>query len=208
MNLLNEKTIPRPEYPRPQFVRQNNWKNLNGEWDFAFDDNNIGLKERWYKKEESIKFDKKIIVPFCFQSKLSGIGDESFHDIVWYRREFILPDNFAYKRILLHFGAVDYSCTVYLNGEFVGTHEGGYIGFNLDISDFIEKKNVLVLRIEDPSTNLEIPRGKQYWEKEARGIFYQRITGIWQTVWLEAISLEYHIKYIKITPFIDKSEII
>ncbi|MHA1987971.1 MAG: glycoside hydrolase family 2 protein [Promethearchaeota archaeon] len=202
-----EKT-PRPEYPRPQFIREENWLNLNGEWDFAFDDLYTGLKARWYKKNASRKFDKKILVPFCFQSKLSGIEDHSFHEIVWYRREFTLPPEFLKNRVLLHFGAVDYSCKVYLNEEFVGSHEGGYIGFSIDITDFIEESNVLVLRVEDPSQSLEIPRGKQYWLKDIERIFYPRVSGIWQTVWVEFVSPEYYIKKLKFFPNIDKSEML
>ncbi|MFX1339637.1 MAG: glycoside hydrolase family 2 protein [Promethearchaeota archaeon] len=207
MGILDIKDIPRPEYPRPQFVRKDNWINLNGEWDFAFDDNNLGIKERWYKNNIPNAFDKKIIVPFCFQSKLSGIEDTSFHDIVWYRRKFSVPRKFLEKKVLLHFGAVNYFCNVYINGECVGSHSGGFIGFTLDISDFIEKYNVIVLRVENPSVDLEIPRGKQYWEENLNGIFYQRVTGIWQTVWLEYISSDYFVKQIKFTPDIDRSQI-
>ncbi|MHA1657705.1 MAG: glycoside hydrolase family 2 protein, partial [Promethearchaeota archaeon] len=150
----------------------------------------------------------RIIVPFCFQSELSGIGDQNFHDIVWYRIEFEIPSEFEGKRVLLHFGAVDYFSMVYLNGERVGSHEGGYVGFSLDITDFIKKNNVLVVRVEDPSTDLEIPRGKQFWFEKLSSIFYPRITGFWQTVWLELLSLKYIIKWAKITPNIDKSLII
>jgi beta-galactosidase/beta-glucuronidase len=206
--MVDNKHIPRPEYPRPQFVRENNWLNLNGKWDFAFDNENIGLKEKWYKKGQHNRFDKNILVPFCFQSKLSGIEDNSFHDVVWYRREFIVPESFLNKRVFLHFGAVDYSCNVYINDECIGTHSGGYIGFNLDITDYIEKRNLLVLRVEDPSTDLEIPRGKQFWEKKFKGIYYPRVTGIWQTVWLESVSLDYHINDIKLSPDIDNSEVL
>jgi beta-galactosidase/beta-glucuronidase len=208
MNQANGQKIPRPEYPRPNFKREHNWINLNGEWDFSFDDDNIGLEERWYKKQKEKKFDKKIIVPFCFQSKLSGIEDLSFHDVVWYRKEFEIPSILEKKRILLHFGAVDYRCIVFLNGERVGSHEGGYIGFTIDITDYIEKGNILVLRVEDPSQDLEIPRGKQFWFENLTSIFYPRVTGIWQTVWLESVSLRNHIKSAKITPNIDKSQII
>ncbi|MHA1844926.1 MAG: sugar-binding domain-containing protein, partial [Promethearchaeota archaeon] len=182
MTLKNNDNIPRPEYPRPHFKRRDNWLNLNGEWDFSFDDENVGLKQKWYKKEQKEKFNKKIIVPFCFQSKLSGIGDQSFHNIIWYRKEFELPSQFDDKRILLHFGAVDYYCMVFLNGERVGEHEGGYIGFTLDITDFIEKNNILVIRVEDPSSDIEIPRGKQFWFEKPTSIFYPRVSGIWQTV--------------------------
>ncbi len=208
MNQKKFDTIPRSEYPRPQFQRKDNWINLNGQWDFAFDDENRGLKERWYRKEQKDKFNKRIIVPFCFQSELSGIGVQDFHDIVWYRKEFQVTSEFTKNRTLLHFGAVDYSCKVYLNGEFVETHEGGYIGFSIDITDFIEEENVLVVRVEDPSTDLEIPRGKQYWFKEPIAIFYPRVTGIWQMVWIEYVSSKCYLKWVKITSNIDKSEIV
>ncbi|MHA2182312.1 MAG: glycoside hydrolase family 2 protein, partial [Promethearchaeota archaeon] len=207
MNEKEQNTIPRPEYPRPQFIRENNWLNLNGEWDFVFDDLNMGIRERWYKKKTFNKFNKKIIVPFCFQSPLSGIKDNSFHDIIWYRREFVIQDKFQEKRVLLHFGAVDYSCKVYLNGELVGSHQGGYIGFSIDISEFIEESNVMVLRVEDPSQSQEIPRGKQYWRKDLETIFYPRVTGIWQTVWIEFVSPDFHLTKLKMTPDIDKSEV-
>jgi len=208
MENLSDAKIPRPEYPRPQFVRKNNWINFNGEWDFAFDDTNKGLKERWYKSENSKKFNRKIIVPFCFQSKLSGIEDNSFHEVIWYRREFEIPKQFKGKNVLLHFGAVDYRCLIYLNGEYVGSHEGGYIGFSLNITNYLEDSNVLVVRVEDPSEDLEIPRGKQFWKTEIETIFYPRVSGIWQTVWLEFISPDYYINDLKITPNIDKSEVV
>ena len=207
MKSVKQGSIPRPEYPRPQFVRENNWINLNGEWDFAFDDSNIGLKERWYKKDSGRSFDRKIIVPFCFQSKLSGIEDRSFHEVIWYRREFEISPQFIDKKVLIHFGAVDYRCRVYLNGEHVGSHEGGYIGFSLDITDYVEEDNVLVVRVEDPSQDLEIPRGKQYWKKDLERIFYPRVSGIWQTVWLEFVSSNCYLKKLKFIPDIDKSEL-
>lgn len=205
MNNLEQENIPRPEYPRPQFKREDNWINLNGEWDFSFDDLNIGLMERWYKKEKAQKFKKKINVPFCFQSKLSGIEDNSFHEIIWYRREFKISKEFQEKKVILHLGAVDYSCIVYVNGEYIGSHEGGYIGFSLDITDSIEDSNVLVVRVEDPNEDLEIPRGKQYWKRDVEDIFYPRISGIWQTVWLEFIASEYYLEKLKITSDIKKS---
>lgn len=208
MRFKKQEETPRAEYPRPQFIRENNWINLNGEWDFIFDDLDIGLKERWYKKGASNKFDKKIIVPFCFQSKLSGIEDNSFHDVIWYRREFEIPPQFIDKIILIHFGAVDYRCSVYLNGENVGSHEGGYIGFSLDITDYVEEQNVLIVRVEDPSQDLEIPRGKQYWKKDMERIFYPRVSGIWQTVWLEFVSPKCYIKKLKFFPDIEKSEML
>ncbi len=208
MENLSESRIPRPEYPRPQFVRYNNWINLNGEWDFVFDDANKGLKERWYKRENSKYFDRKIMVPFCFQSKLSGIEDNSFHEVIWYRRIFEILTKFKNKKVLLHFGAVDYRCLIYLNGEYVGSHEGGYTGFSLDITNYLEDINDIVVRVEDPSQDLEIPRGKQFWKSEIESIFYPRVSGIWQTVWLEFLSPEFHIDDLKITPNIDKSQVV
>ncbi|MFW9876955.1 MAG: glycoside hydrolase family 2 protein, partial [Candidatus Thorarchaeota archaeon] len=208
MKETDQINIPRPEYPRPQFVREDNWINLNGEWDFAFDDTNIGLKEKWYKNDSFKNFNRKIIVPFCFQSKLSGIDDTSFHDVIWYKREFDFSPQFTDKKVLLHFGAVDYSCRVYLNGEHVDSHEGGYIGFSLDITDYVEERNILILRIEDPSQSLEILRGKQYWKRDLERIFYPRVSGIWQTVWLEFASSECYLKKMKFIPDIDKSELV
>ncbi|MFO7795147.1 MAG: glycoside hydrolase family 2 protein [Promethearchaeati archaeon] len=206
--MVKNENIPRPEYPRPQLVRKNNWINLNGIWKFAFDDNNEGLKEEWYRKQKLEVFNEEITVPFCFQSKLSGINDNSFHDVVWYCRKFTLVEDILHKRILLHFGAVDYSAKAYINGEFVGSHDGGYTPFTCDITNFAEKENIIVLRAEDPSIDNEIPRGKQYWEKEPKLIFYPRVSGIWQTVWLEFVNNEYYIKDIKITPNIGDSSII
>ncbi|MFX1279405.1 MAG: glycoside hydrolase family 2 protein, partial [Promethearchaeota archaeon] len=208
MSSKNQETLPRPEYPRPQFVRKNKWLNLNGEWGFAFDDVNVGLKEKWYREDLKNNFNKKIVVPFCFQSKLSGIGDSSFHDVIWYRRKFKIPEEFKENKILLHFGAVDYSCIVYLNEERVGSHEGGYIGFSFDITNYIQDNNLLVVRVEDPSQSLEIPRGKQYWGKELERIFYPRVSGIWQTVWLEFVSSTCFLKKMKFFPDIDKSELL
>ncbi|MFX0136511.1 MAG: glycoside hydrolase family 2 protein [Candidatus Hodarchaeota archaeon] len=208
MDAIGNEEIPRPEYPRPQFVRENNWINLNGEWDFAFDDSNIGLKKRWYKKDALDQFDKKILVPFCFQSKLSGIDDNAFHEILWYRKEFKILREYQNKKTLIHFGAIDYECIVYLNEQYVGSHRGGYIGFTLDITDFSETNNVLVIRVVDPSKDLEILRGKQYWNHDIKGIFYPQASGIWQTVWLEFISLDYYLENLKISPNIDKYEVI
>lgn len=208
MSLKEQNNKPRPEYPRPQLVRENNWINLNGKWDFTFDDSNVGLKEKWFKEENIRKFDRTIIVPFCFQSKLSGIEDTSFHDVIWYRREFTISPQSLKKKVLLHFGAVDYRCRVYLSGEYVGSHEGGYIGFSLDITDYVDEQNVLIVKVEDPSQSLEIPRGKQYWKKDLETIFYPRVSGIWQTVWLEFVSPEFYIKKLKYFTDIDKSEML
>ena len=211
--MFSEKQIPktkgalvmlRSEYPRPQLVREN-WLNLNGEWDFAFDDNNVGLKEKWYKVTQ--KLNQKIQVPFAFQTKLSGINDPDFHDFVWYKRTFEIPESMKGKRIKLHFGAVDYKAFVYINEQFVGEHEGGHTPFSFDITDYLtDGINCVVVRVEDPSTDETILRGKQYWEEESAGIWYTRTTGIWQTVWLEAVNLT-HIEKLKITPLFDTGDV-
>ncbi|SEM70731.1 glycoside hydrolase family 2 protein [Lihuaxuella thermophila] len=192
----------RKEYPRPQFVRDP-WLNLNGEWEFAFDDGKIGLRDKWYRQYD---FPLKIQVPFCYQSKLSGIGDPGFHDVVWYRRTFSLPESFLGKRVLLHFGAVDYAAKVWLNGQLVKEHEGGHTPFSVDITDELQAENILVVRAEDFSRDVTLPRGKQYWKEQSEGIFYTRTTGIWQTVWLEAVA-ETHLEKVKFTPDIDTGQI-
>jgi beta-galactosidase/beta-glucuronidase len=192
-------TLPRPEYPRPQLVRET-WLNLNGTWRFAFDDENRGLHEKWFAKLPS---SREILVPFAFQSPLSGIGSNDFHDVVWYERAFALPESWSSQRVLLHFGAVDYRATVWVNGIFATSHEGGHTPFSTDITALIGAgENRIVVRVEDLSEDLHQPRGKQYWQRDSAAIFYTRTTGIWQTVWLEAVGQTY-ISNLSITPDID-----
>jgi beta-galactosidase/beta-glucuronidase len=140
-------SIPRPEHPRPDFFRPD-WLNLNGEWEFMFDDDDLGEKERWFMPGK--QFVKTIIVPFCYQSELSGINDQAKHSIMWYRRSFSVPQSMKQKRILLRFGAVDYACDVYVNGQKVGSHQGGYTPFAIDITNFVsDNVNDLCLRVVD-----------------------------------------------------------
>lgn len=190
-------------YPRPQLQRKN-WINLNGVWDFDYDDNNVGLKEKWY---ETHHFSKKIVVPFTYQSLLSTINDRSVHDTVFYHTSFELeiPNN---KLILLHFGAIDYESKIYLNGQFVGSHKGGSTSFSFDITSFVipNQKQGLTVYVYDPSFDSFISRGKQTWKKEPFECFYDRTTGIWQTVWIEYVSNE-AIKSLKMTPDIDTSSL-
>lgn len=196
-------SIPRPEHPRPQLVREA-WLNLNGTWRFAFDDANQGLAEKWFEKTD---LDQDILVPYVFQSPLSGIGNNDFHDVVWYQRSFDVPEAWAGQRLLLHFGAVDYRAWVWVNGTFAAYHEGGHTPFTVDISQLAQSSgNNLVLRVEDISGDIFQPRGKQYWLRDSASIFYTRTTGIWQTVWLEAVS-DCYIKNLKITPDIDAKSI-
>ena len=115
--------IPRNEYPRPQFVRDN-WINLNGLWDFSFEEDT---------------FDKQIMVPYAYQTKLSGIDIQDFHDTVWYRRSFFIEEELSGKKVLIHFGAVDYECDIWINGAHVLNHIGGHMSFEADITKFIKK---------------------------------------------------------------------
>ncbi len=199
---LFAQSIPRAEYPQPQFQRDL-WLTLNGQWEFEFDDRHVGVSENWAASKR--KFSRDITVPFCFESKLSGIGDTSFHSEVWYRRNFGLPAAWDGKRVLLKFGAVDYRAWVWVNGRSAGYHEGGNTPFSLDITPLLVKAaNSVTLRVEDPPTDRSIPRGKQYWEPKSRGIFYTRTTGIWQSVWLEGAGPSY-INSARMTPAVEGS---
>jgi beta-galactosidase/beta-glucuronidase len=197
-------TIPRPEYPRPQFQRED-WVNLNGTWQFEFDDDDVGMKEKWY--EEDKPFSRTIVVPFAYQSELSGIGEVAFHDIVWYKRTFTVQRKHVDDRVYLHFGAVDYRAWVWVNGRLACFHEGGHVPFQVEIAHLLQEgDNQLVVRAEDPSGALDQPRGKQYWKERSESIFYTRTTGIWQTVWLETVSPT-HLERVWMTPDIDRDEI-
>ncbi|MCE5322202.1 beta-galactosidase [bacterium] len=174
--------IPRPEHPRPDRVRAN-WLNLNGVWDFAFDPDDTGSPDK--------PLDGNIVVPFCPESVLSGVYDEDLHTICRYARSFDLPDNMIGKRVLLHFGAVDHECDVWLNGRHLGQHEGGYDSFSFDITDIVKPAdNRLYLRVHDDPSESK-PKGKQSAERYPHGCIYMRTTGIWQTVWLEAVGDTY-----------------
>lgn len=193
----------RNEYPRPQFVRKK-WQNLNGEWDFAFDDENEGLEQKWY---QNFPEGRQILVPFAYQTEKSGIADPGFHDVVWYHREFEVPADWFGKQIILHFGAVDYRARVYINGELVKFHEGGHTPFSVNITHVLkENQNEMTVRVEDPSEDVTIPRGKQYWHEQSASIFYTRTTGIWQTVWLEPVDAV-SIESLRWTPQVDRGDI-
>ncbi|WP_339296757.1 sugar-binding domain-containing protein [Paenibacillus sp. FSL R5-0623] len=194
----------REDYPRPQFVRQN-WMSLNGQWEFEFDDDHRGRSEKW--SEGTQTFSRRIQVPFAFQSQLSGIGDPDFHDNVWYKRTFEIPDGFIGKRLLLHFGAVDYEASVWVNGQLVVQHEGGHTPFHADITDVLQEgTNVLTVQALDYSKDVTLPRGKQFWQEQSAQIFYTRTTGIWQSVWLEAMD-SIHLQKVRMPPDIDRNQI-
>ncbi|RKN80700.1 glycoside hydrolase family 2 protein [Paenibacillus ginsengarvi] len=203
---MSSPSIPRAEYPRPQFERDD-WLTLNGSWEFEYDDGDEGETQRWYASGKPA-FTKTIVVPYCFQSKLSGIGDPSIHDVVWYRRNVNIPASFLGKRILLHFGAVDYEAKVWVNGQLVASHEGGHTPFQADITDALDSGGSarIVVRAQDYSRDMALPRGKQYWKDRSEGIFYTRTTGIWQPVWLEAVS-GIHLRQVRLTPDIDRERI-
>lgn len=191
---------PRPEYPRPQLVRKN-WMNLNGQWSFSMDLSNSGIDKKWYQK---IIDDKIIMVPFCPESKLSGIGFTDFMPAVWYQRKLDIPNDWEKKRIRLHCGAVDYHATVWVNGVEAGQHKGGYTPFSFDITDLLnERDNIVTLCAQDDVRSGNQPRGKQSSLYHSHGCDYTRTTGIWQTVWLEAVD-EVCIDNLRLTPLVSE----
>lgn len=196
--------IPRPEHPNPQFQRRE-WLNLNGKWNFEIDKSKSGLAKKYY--EPQAKLEQMINVPFCPESVLSGVGYKDFMDAVWYQREFTVPEKFADLRTILHFGAVDYKATVYVNGKEVGTHKGGYISFEFDITDYLNGgTNILTVYAEDDTRDPLQPRGKQSEEYYSHDCDYTRTTGIWQTVWLEFVP-ESRIKSIKVFPNVENCSV-
>lgn len=193
--------IPRPEYPRPDFQR-GSFQNLNGSWEFAFDDGDLGLTQRWYEKG---CFDKTITVPYAYQCELSGIHEKGFHNVVWYQKRVTIHREPGCDQVLLHFGAVDYEAKVWINGRYMGEHTGGNTPFEFDITREVTfgEENTITVRVSDDAFNLEIPRGKQFWKPESEGIFYTGTTGIWQTVWIEQVASD-HLKKVWITSDIDR----
>lgn len=177
-------------YPRPQLMRPR-WRTLDGPWGFEHDDDGQGLDDGW--AEPGRETSRRIVVPYPPESSASGIGDTAHHPVVWYRRPVTQEDLTAAgwapgQRLLIHFGAVDYRATVWADGRLLGTHEGGHTPFTVDATDSARRGPFeLVVRAEDDPDDLEQPRGKQDWLPEPHVIWYHRTTGIWQTVWLEAV---------------------
>lgn len=201
---INSDEIPRSEHPKPQFYRAQ-WLNLNGEWNFAFDMNVTGIDKEWFKNYAS--FDKKIIVPFCPESDLSGIGFKEFIPAVWYHRTFSIPKDWD-ERVFINFGAVDYDCTVWVNGVQVGRHLGGSASFSFEISNaLIDGTNDITVYAVDDIRSRNQPYGKQSDKFDSYSCFYTRTTGIWQTVWLEARSKSY-IESVRIIPDLDNSSFV
>jgi len=186
------------EYPRPQLVRKN-WQNLNGLWQYALTPTD--------QSQIPTSFDGQILVPFAIESALSGVGKTVGKDqLLWYKNTIELAKTISKDRVLLHFGAVDWRCTVYVNGEQVGIHEGGFDPFSFDITSYLKKgkKQEIAIGVWDPTDDGPQPRGKQV--KNPEGIWYTPVTGIWQTVWLEGVPKSYIVNT-KQTPVVDKQSL-
>ena len=181
-------TIPRCEHPRPDRKREN-WINLNGTWQFEIDNAKCGVAKKFYERAE---LESSITVPFSPESVLSGVGHTDFMNAVWYRRDLDIPTEWKGKRVILHIDACDYATTVYVNGKQVGTHRGGYISFAFDITDYLcESGNYVTVYAEDDVRSERQVAGKQSTRLNSYGCYYTRTTGIWQTVWLEAVEQAY-----------------
>lgn len=185
---LPDATLQDGRYPRPQLVRPQ-WYELDGSWDFAFSDDPT-------QNPAGVTFDRSIRVPFPPEAPASGIGETGYHHVVWYRRTFG-PSELAaaghgtgQSRVVLHFGAVDWAADAWLNGIFLGRHEGGQSPFSFDVTDAVDAAgtNTVVVRAVDDPHDVSIPRGKQDWREAPHAIWYHRTTGIWQPVWLECVG--------------------
>lgn len=196
------KEALRNEHPRPDRVRKS-WKTLNGQWDFAFDRDKVGKKEKWYRDFPATH---KIEVPFAYQSKLSGIECLDAVDVVWYQRVITIPDDMNQRR-LLHFGAVDYLADVWLDGQYLGGHEGGYTPFVFDVTDLTKpgEAYALTVRAED-RLDYDQPRGKQSARPECWACWYTPVSGIWQSVWLEGVGAYYPVDF-RLTPCVERGSV-
>jgi beta-galactosidase/beta-glucuronidase len=191
---VHTPSVPRPEYPRPQFVRRD-WLNLNGTWQFETDQGDSGLERGLLDRALT----GEILVPFAPESELSGVGDTDFLEADWYRRRFTPPAEWAGRRVLLHFGAVDHDTTVWVDGAEVVRHRGGFTPFTADLGDLAPGREVeITVRARDPKSGPQA-RGKQAVQYANHDCNYTRTTGIWQTVWAEPVP-ETHLRRPRITP--------
>ncbi len=196
--------LPRAEYPRPQFERQE-WINLNGTWDFEFDFGKSGMDRELFKAGS---LSQEITVPFCPESELSGIGHTDFINCVWYRRDISIPEEWNGKNIYLNFGAVDYAAEIFIDGILAGRHYGGSSSFSIDLSGHVKAGKIhnLVIKVEDNQRSGEQSVGKQCSTFNSAGCFYTRTTGIWQTVWMEAVD-RHGLKRVTMRPDIDQCQL-
>lgn len=201
--MITSQETPTRVHPRPLMTRP--WHELDGPWQFRFDDADQGLDAHW--ESGAVELDQTIVVPFPPESPASGIGDPGFHPVLWYRREFTCSARPG-SRILLHFGAVDYRASVWVNGRLVAEHEGGHTPFHADITAALAEsgQQTVVVRAEDQPHDLQQPRGKQDWELEAHDIWYRRTSGIWQPVWWEEVG-ESHVERLSWSCDVDSSRI-
>ncbi len=198
--MTENSPVPRHEHPKPQFEREN-WVNLNGQWTYTFDFGKSG-SEKGFK--DSKGFNDKITVPFCPESELSGVGHKDFIEMMWYQKNICIPREWKDKKVILHFGAVDYIAEIFIDGKYVGRHFGGSSSFDYDISDYLlpEGKHSLVVHVSDDTRHGKQPGGKQSFLFKSVKCHYTRTTGIWQTVWLEAVS-EFSLMSCRILPDLD-----
>ena len=185
---------PLPEYPRPQMVRAD-WQNLNGLWNYAVTE----------AAAESFTAEGKILVPFAIESSLSGVGKRiTKENAVWYERQFTVPKKWKGKNVLLHFGAVDWQAEVYVNDVYVGNHKGGFDPFSFDITPYLKRsgKQNIKVKVQDATDNGFQPRGKQSLVNKS--IWYTPVSGIWQTVWLEPVSVS-HVENYYVVSDVDRS---
>ena len=196
---------PRSEYPRPQFQRAD-WQCLNGEWTFCYDLAQNGIGRNF---QDSTGFGQRITVPFCVESPLSGIGNKDFVNALWYQRWISIPELWKGKKILLHFGGVDYRTLVFVNGHQAADHFGGCASFTVDITPFAkagEKANIVLFVRDDVRSRMQ-PAGKQSTLQNSYSCFYTRVTGIWQTVWMEPVDKS-GLRNVRLTPDIDGGRLV
>ena len=196
---------PRLEYPRPQFEREQ-WVNLNGTWSYSFDFGQTGQEKGWNNAKG---FDGKITVPFCPESSLSGVHHTDFINSIWYQRALDIPAAWQGKKVLLHFGAVDYEAHIYVDGQLVRLHNGTGSSFSCDITRYVKagQTHNLVVQVNDNLRSGMQPGGKQSPQLGSYGCMYTRVTGIWQTVWMEAVDKE-GLKSVFATPDIDQQQLV
>ncbi|KAJ5354604.1 hypothetical protein N7541_005648 [Penicillium brevicompactum] len=180
-------------YPRPDFQRTSlNWSTLDGPWSFTFDDKDEGLSSQWHKTSLSETSPREITVPYAFQTPASGINLIEAHEVLWYERrisDIRTPDEKAKgNKLLLRFGAVDYECSIWVDGVLVGGHRGGHVPFDIDVSDAVNGADArLTIRVRDSPYDMTQPRGKQFWGPVPESIFYTPSGGIWLSVWMESV---------------------